>query len=538
MAGKTIRYGAEARQKLQRGVDKVANAVKVTLGPKGRHVLLKRSWGAPHVTRDGVTIAKEISLKDQFEDLGAHMVKTAASKTCDEAGDGTTTATVLAQAIYNEGLQLLTAGYNPVGLKRGIDKAVAVIVGKLGELAVPTQDAEKIAQIGTISANDREIGQLIADAMLKVGRDGVITIEESQTHETTLEVSEGMKFDRGYITPYFITNVDKVEVELKDCFIFINDGRLEDVRIMLPLLQEIAASGKPMLFIAEDYGQAFLQTLIQNKLSGSLINCPIKAPGFGERRKEILKDIATLTGGSVFSNEAGLKVEQADIKHLGLAKRVVVNRGNTVIVGGAGTKESIQQRINQIRDDIDHCDSNYDIEKMRERLAKLVGGIAVIRVGAPTEPEMKEKKDRVEDAMNATKAAVEEGIVPGGGVALIRCRGVVEQLVEALADRDEREGARIILHAIETPMRTIVQNAGGKPDIVAANIMSSDQAGFGFNAATDQYEDLVDAGIIDPKKVVRCALQNAASVASMLVTTEALVVDEPDDKEPADPQDM
>jgi len=534
MAGKVIKYGAEARQKLQRGVDKVADAVKVTLGPKGRHVLLKRSWGAPHVTRDGVTIAKEISLKDQFEDLGAYMVKTAASKTCDQAGDGTSTATVLAQAIYNEGLQLLTAGYNPIGLKRGIDKAVTAVVEKLDKLAVPTQDPEKIAQIGTISANDREIGQLIADAMLKVGKDGVITIEESQTHETTLEVSEGMKFDRGYITPYFVTNVDKVEVELKDCFFFINDGRLEDIRILVPLLQEIASAGKPVMFIAEDYGQAFLQTLIQNKLSGSLINCPIKAPGFGDRRKEILKDIATLTGASVFSNEAGLKIEMADIKHLGLAKRVVVNRSSTVIVGGAGTKESIQQRISQIRDDIDHCDSNYDKEKMKERLAKLVGGIAVIKVGAPTEPEMKEKKDRVEDAMNATKAAVEEGIVPGGGVALIRCCDIVRQLVETLNDRDEREGAKIILNAIETPMRTIVINAGGKPDIVIERVMNNPHPNYGFNAATDQYEDLVEAGIIDPKKVVRCALQNAASVASMLVTTEALVVDDIDDKEATD----
>jgi chaperonin GroEL len=466
------------------------------------------------------------------------MVKTAASKTCDEAGDGTTTATILAQAIYNEGLQLLTAGYNPVGLKRGIDKAVNVIVEKLAVLAVPTQDAEKIAQIGTISANDPEIGQLIANAMLKVGRDGVITIEESQTHETTMEVSEGMKFDRGYITPYFVTNVDKVEVELKDCFLFINDGRLEDIRVMVPLLQEIATTGKPILFIAEDYGQAFLQTLIQNKLSGSLINCPIKAPGFGERRKEILKDIATLTGGSVFSNEAGLKIEMADIKHLGMAKRIVVNRNSTVIVGGGGSKESIQQRISQIRDDISHCDSDYDTEKMRERLAKLIGGIAVIRVGAPTEPEMKEKKDRVEDAMNATKAAVEEGIVPGGGVALLRCCDVVQRLVETLEDRDEREGAKIILNVIETPLRTIVQNAGGKPDIVVAQILSSDQPNYGFNAATDRYEDLVDAGIIDPKKVVRCALQNAASVASMLVTTEALVVDDPDDKEADDQSDM
>lgn len=538
MAGKTIRYGAEARQRLLKGVDKVADAVKVTLGPKGRHVLLKRSWGAPHVTRDGVTIAKEISLKDQFEDLGAHMVKTAASKTCDEAGDGTTTATILAQAIYKEGLQLLTAGYNPVGLKRGMDKAVAVVVEELKGLAVPTQDPEKIAQIGTISANDPAIGRLIADAMLKVGRDGVISIEESQTHETTLEVAEGMKFDRGYITPYFITNVEKVEVEFRDCFLFINDGRLEDIRIILPLLQEIAASGKPILFIAEDYGQAFLQTLIQNKLSGSLINCPIKAPGFGDRRKEILKDLAVLTGGQVFSNEAGLKLEMADMKHLGQARTVIVNRSSTLISGGGGTREAIQHRVNQIRDDIDHCDSDYDIEKMKERLAKLVGGIAVIKVGAPTEPEMKEKKDRVEDAMNATKAAVEEGIVPGGGVALLRCSDVVGALIETLENRDEREGARIVFNVLDIPMRTIVQNAGGKPDIVIDRVLKENQPNFGFNAATDRYEDLMKAGIIDPKKVVRCAIQNAASVASMLVTTEALVVDEPEDKEPSESQDM
>jgi chaperonin GroEL len=534
MAGKIIKYGNDARAKLQKGVDKVANAVGITLGPKGRHVLLKRSWGTPHVSRDGVSIAREISLKDQFEDLGAHMIKTAALQTLESGGDGTSSACILAQSIFNEGLQLVTAGYNPIGLKRGIDKAVSIVVDRLKELAIPTQDPEIIAQVGTISANDPEIGQLIADAMLKVGKDGVITLGESQTHETVLEFSEGMNFDRGYITPYFVTNADKIEVELKDCFLFINDGRLEDIRVLLPLIQEVASTGKPILFIAEDYGQAFLQTLVQNKLSGALINCPIKAPGFGERRKEILKDIATLTNGSVFSNEAGLKFEMADMNHLGQAKRITVNRNSTTIVGGAGTKESIQQRIAQIQDDISNCDSDYDVEKMKERLAKLSGGVAVIKVGAPTEPEMKEKKDRVDDGLCATRSAVEEGIVAGGGVALLRCSGVVRALIETLSDRDEREGCKIILNALETPIRTIVKNAGGKPDIVVEKVSNNPDINYGFNAATDQYEDLILAGVIDPKKVVRCALQNAASVASMLITTEALVVDEVEEKEETD----
>ena len=530
MTSKVVKYNKDARTLIKSGVDKLANAVSVTLGPRGRHVLLRRSWGAPHVTRDGVTIAREIFLKNQFEDMGAQMVKTAASKTCDEAGDGTTTATVLAQTIYDEGLQLLAAGYNPIDLKRGIDKAVDVVVEYLNSVTKLTQDPEDIAQIGTISANDKEIGRLISDGMKKVGKEGVISIEESQTLKTHLELSDGLQFDRGYITPYFITDGEKSTVDLPDAFVLIHDGRIEEIETMVPLLTEVSKSGKPLLIIAEDYSQKVLATLIQNKLRGALFNCPVKAPGFGERRKEILKDLSALTGATLFSKDIGMTFEKAELSHLGEARKIVVNRVSTTIIGGGGKKEVILERANQIKADIEHCDSEYDKKMMRDRLAKLVGGVAVIRVGAPTEPEMKEKKDRVEDAVHATRAAVEEGIVPGGGVALLRCSGVVQELIESL-DKGEREGAKIILNSIKAPLRKIVENAGGKPDVIEQSILANNTFGFGYNAAEDKFEDLIESGVIDPKKVVRCALQNAASVASMLITTEAMVADDPTELE-------
>lgn len=536
MSNKSVLYKENAREKIQTGVNKLANAVKVTLGPKGRHVLLRRSWGAPHITRDGVTIAKEIFLKDQFEDMGAQMVKNAAQKTVDDAGDGTTTATVLAQSIYNEGIKKLAANFSPVDLKRGIDKAVEVVVEELAKNSKLTQDPEEIAQVGTISANDADIGKLLSEAMEKVGKDGVITIEESPTFQTYLEVAEGMQFDRGYITPYFITNVDKVQVELEQCLIFIYDGRLENVKEMEPVLQEVSRLGKPLLLIAEDFGQNFIATLLINKQRGTLFSCPVKAPGFGERRKEILKDIAVLTGGQVFANEAGLTIQQATLKHFGSASKVIVNRSGTTIVGGAGSKDNIKDRVTQIKDDIVHCQSNYDKEKMRERLAKLVGGVAVIRVGAATEPEMKEKRDRVEDAMHATRAAVEEGIVPGGGVALLRCAPVVREFCQTLSEEGEREGAKIILQSLEAPLRTIASNAGTSPDIAVNKVLEQEFVDYGYNAAHDKYENLVSVGIIDPKKVVRCALQNAASISSLLLTTEAMIADDPTDTPVDTPQ--
>jgi chaperonin GroEL len=530
MASKVIKYNVEARKSIKAGVDKLANAVKVTLGPKGRLVLLRRSWGAPHVTKDGVTIAREISFADQFEDMGAQMVKTAASKTCDEAGDGTTTATLLAQVIYEDSLKVLNTKCNPIDLKRGIDKAVNVVVERLEKIQKPTQDPVEIAQVGSISANSEEIGKLIADAMLKIGKEGMITIEESQSMETSLEVMDGMHFDRGYASPYFITNGEKSTVELEDCFVFLHDGRIEDIISFAPILEAISAAGKGVLIIAEDYGDAVKQTLLTNKLRGSLSSCPIKAPGFGERRKEILKDLAALTGATIFCQETGLTLQKAEMSHLGSAKKVIVNRSNTTIVGGGGSKEELNKRAIQIKDDMKHVDNDYDRKTMQDRLAKLIGGVAVIRVGGPTEPEMKEKKDRVEDAMHATRAAVEEGIVPGGGVALLRCAPDVQKLVDELLG-DEREGARIIMNVLEAPIRMIVLNAGGSPDVVINKILESDDINFGYNAANGRYENLIDSGVIDPKKVVRCALQNAASVASMLITTEAMVADDTEDSD-------
>ena len=424
---------------------------------------------------------------------------------------------------------LLSTGFNPIDIKHGIDKAVTVVVDNLNKMTKPTQDHFEIAQVGTISANDPDIGNMIADAMLKVGQDGVITLEESQTENTVLDIMEGMQFDRGYYAPHFITNAEKVSAEFANCYILLHDGRIEDIQLLLPVLEAVAKKSRPIILIAEDYSQTIMATLIQNKLNGSLFSCPVRAPGFGERRKEILKDIAILTGGIVFSEETGMTLEKAEMEHLGIVERAVINRNSTTLVGGKGSKQDIISRVAQINDDISHLgDNEFDKKMMRDRIAKLIGGVAVIRVGAPTEPEMKEKKDRVEDAMHATRAAVEEGIVPGGGVALLRCKKSVEVLVNGLVE-GEKAGAKIILEALEAPLRMIVQNAGGKPDIVIGRVLDNENLNFGYNAATDVYEDLIAAGVIDPKKVVRCALQNAASVASMLITTEAIVVDDTDD---------
>ncbi len=529
MSGKIIKFDVDARDSIKHGVNKLANTISVTLGPRGRNVLLYRAWG-PHITKDGITISKEIRFKDQFEDIGAQLVRTAAQRTCDESGDGTTTATILAQSIYIKGLKLLAVDYNPIYIKKGIDKAVKAVVEHLDTFVKPIQDQEEIAQIGSISANnDIEIGNLISEAMKKVGKEGVITIDESKTLETSLDVAKGMKFDRGYVTPWFITNAEKSQVELDDAFVLIHEAPMDDVRKILPLFEEVSKTGKPLLIIAEDFNENFTATLVVNKRNGALFSCPIKSPGFGERRKEILKDLATLTGATLFAEEVGTDVTKCEIKDLGKAGKIIINRSSTTIIDGGGDEEDIKNRVIQIRDDIKNCDSEYDQKKMRERLAKLVGGVAIIKVGAPTEPEMKEKKDRVEDAMHATRAAVEEGIVPGGGVALLRCKKVVEEVIASLDDREEKSGAEIILHAIEEPLRLIVKNAGDSPDMVVSRVLDNDNINFGYNAATGVYEDLVESGVIDPKKVVRTALQNAASVASILLTTEAVVIDDPDD---------
>lgn len=529
MSGKEIKFHDEARQLIKSGVDKLANAVRVSLGPRGRLVLLKRSWGAPHITKDGVTIAQDISLTDQFEDMGAQMVKIAAQKTCDEAGDGTTTATLLAQEIFSQGMRLLTSDFNPVDLKRGIDKAVNVATERLKEISEPTRDKEKISQVGTISANDPHIGELIADAMDKVGREGVITIEESSREDTFLEVVDGMEFDRGYMTPYFVTDPARSRCILEDCIVVMTDSRLENPGELKHLFEELAKQAKPVLFIADDFGQAFITTLVLNKQV--LNSCAVKAPGFGDRRKEILKDLAVLTGATLFSKDIGLELRKAEWKHFGQVQRAIITRSSTTLVGGAGSREQVEARCQQIRNDIEHCgDSEYDRKMMRERLAKLAGGVAVIRVGAPTEPEMKEKKDRVEDAMHATRAAVEEGIVPGGGVALLRCRDVVNGLAESLSNQGEREGAKIVLRSLEAPLRQIVENSAGRAASVIDNVLANSIIHYGYNASTGEFEDLVAAGIIDPTKVVRCALQNAASVASMLLTTEAMVADVEENK--------
>lgn len=529
MAGKVIKFNIDARAALKRGIDKLTKTVGVTLGPKGRNVAMRQPWGGIHISKDGITVCKSIEFSDQFEDMGAQLVRSAAQTTVDETGDGTTTATILTSEIYNQGLQLLATGFDPIGLKKGMDKAVIKIVECLDNMAQKIEDIEKIAQIGSISANDESIGKLIAEAMEKVGKDGVITIDETPEDRTYLQITEGMEFDRGYANPLFITNMEKVQVEFNDCYILLHEERLEDVNSIVHVLNGIAKTGKPLLIIAEDFSQNFLATLITNKRNGALYSCPVKAPGFGERRKEMLKDLAILTNATLFSKDIGVDIKKCELKDLGVAKKVLVNRISTTIIDGAGTKESIKARINQIKDDIKNVDNDYDKRRMKERLAKLTGGIAIVKVGAHTETEMKEKKDRVEDALHATKAAVEEGIVPGGGVALIRCIKPVTEFLDTL-DRTERAGAEIILSAIQAPLRLIVLNAGGKPDVVVERVLLNENVNFGYNANTNVFEDLVQSGVIDPKKVVRSALQNATSVASMLLTTEAVVVDEEETK--------
>ncbi|HET9636419.1 MAG TPA: chaperonin GroEL [Gemmatimonadaceae bacterium] len=529
MAAKELHFNTDARAALKRGVDQLAEAVKVTLGPKGRNVVIDKKFGAPTVTKDGVTVAKEIELSDPLENMGAQMVKEVATKTSDLAGDGTTTATVLAQAIFREGLKNVTAGVNPMALKRGIDAGVNSVVDELKKMSVPTKGKKEIAQVGAISANnDKEIGDLIAEAMEKVGKDGVITVEEAKGLETTLETVEGMQFDRGYLSPYFVTDPEKMEAVLEDSLILIHDKKVSSMKDLLPILEKVAQMGKPLLIIAEDVEGEALATLVVNKLRGTLRVCAVKAPGFGDRRKAMLEDIANLTGGQVISEEVGFKLENAVVTDLGRAKRIVVDKENTTIIDGQGDEEKIKGRIKEIKAAIDKTTSDYDREKLQERLAKLAGGVAVINVGAATESEMKEKKARVEDALHATRAAVEEGIVPGGGVALVRAQKALKTV--KLADSDEQIGVEIVRRAVEEPMRMIVQNAGGEGSIVVEKIRTSKENNFGYNALTDEYEDLVTAGVIDPTKVTRTALQNAASIAGLLLTTEALVVEK---KEPA-----
>jgi len=528
MAAKELLFDTEARAKLKKGVDALAEAVKVTLGPKGRNVVIDKKFGSPTVTKDGVTVAKEIELSDPIENMGAQMVKEVATKTSDLAGDGTTTATVLAQAIFREGLKNVTAGANPMELKRGIDKAVEAIVAELKSLSVPSRGAKEIAQVGTISANnDKEIGNLIAEAMEKVGKDGVITVEEAKGLETTLETVDGMQFDRGYLSPYFVTDPEKMEAALEDAYILIHDKKIGAMKDLLPVLEKVAQSGRPLLIIAEDVEGEALATLVVNKLRGTLKVAAVKAPGFGDRRKEMLRDIAVLTGGQVISEEVGFKLENATLNDLGRAKRVVIDKDNTTVVDGKGKESDIQGRIGEIRGAVEKSTSDYDREKLQERLAKLSGGVAVINVGAATETEMKEKKARVEDALHATRAAVEEGIVAGGGVALIRAQSV---LAKIRGSEDEKIGVDIVRRAIEEPIRAIATNAGVEGSIVVAKVKESKDRNFGYNAGTDSYEDLVKAGVIDPTKVTRTALQNAASIAGLLLTTECVVVEKKEDK--------
>ncbi|HEY7407960.1 MAG TPA: chaperonin GroEL, partial [Gemmatimonadaceae bacterium] len=524
MAAKELHFNVDARAALKRGVDQLADAVKVTLGPKGRNVVLDKKFGAPTVTKDGVTVAKEIELADPLENMGAQMVKEVATKTSDLAGDGTTTATVLAQAIFREGLKNVTAGVNPMALKRGIEKAVAHVVEELKKISVPTAGKKEIAQVGSISANnDKEIGDLISEAMEKVGKDGVITVEEAKGLETTLETVDGMQFDRGYLSPYFVTDPEKMEAVLEDAYILIHDKKISSMKDLLPILEKVAQMGRPMLIIAEDVEGEALATLVVNKLRGTLRIAAVKAPGFGDRRKAMLQDVAVLTGGQVISEEVGFKLENAVVSDLGRAKRIVVDKDNTTLIDGAGEDDKIQGRVKEIKSAIDKSTSDYDKEKLQERLAKLAGGVAVINVGAATESEMKEKKARVEDALHATRAAVEEGIVPGGGVAFIRAQKSLKGL--KLDDSDEQIGVEIVRRAIEEPMRMIVQNAGGEGSIIVEKVRAAKEANFGYNALSDTYEDLVQAGVIDPTKVTRTSLQNAASIAGLLLTTEALVVE-------------
>ena len=530
MAAKLVKFGQDAREKIFRGVNILADAVTVTLGPRGRNVVLDKSFGAPTVTKDGVTVAKEVELEDKFENMGAQMVKEVASKTSDVAGDGTTTATVLARAIFTEGLKMVVAGHDPMTLKRGVDKAVEAIVKELKALSKPTKEQKEIAQVGTISANnDSTIGEIIAEAMSKVGKEGVITVEEAKSLDTQLEVVEGMQFDRGYLSPYFVTDPDRMESVYEDVYILIHEKKISAMKDLLPLLEQVARSGKPLLIIAEDLEGEALATLVVNKIRGTLQCVGVKAPGFGDRRKAMLEDVGILTGGRVIAEELGMKLENVTLQDLGRCKRLVVDKDNTTIVDGAGKKADIEGRIKQIRAQIEETTSDYDREKLQERLAKLVGGVAVVRVGAATEIEMKEKKARVEDALHATRAAVEEGIVPGGGVALIRASAVLDKL--DVSD-DERFGVKIVKKAIEEPLRWIANNAGAEGSIVLDKVKNGKGA-FGFNAATEEYEDLLKAGIIDPTKVVRTALLNAASVAGLLLTTEAMVAEKPEEKSSA-----
>jgi chaperonin GroEL len=532
MTAKDIKYSMTGRQKMMKGVDTLANAVKATLGPKGRNVLLEKSWGSPTSTKDGVTVAKEIELGDKFENIGAQMVKAVATKTSDVAGDGTTTATVLAQAIYREGSKLVAAGSNPMAIKRGVEKAVDLVVQELKKMSKQTKDKKEIAQVGTISANnDPSIGSIISEAMEKVGKEGVITVEEAKGMETSLEIVEGMQFDRGYVSPYFVTDAEKMEAHLEDPYILLHEKKLSNMKDLLPILEQIAKMGRPLLIIAEDVEGEALATLVVNKLRGTLKCAAVKAPGFGDRRKAMLEDMAILTGGQVVSEELGIKLENMTLNDLGTAKRITIDKDHTTIVDGGGTRSALEGRVKQLRVQIEETTSDYDREKLQERLAKLVGGVAVINVGAATEVEMKEKKARVEDALNATRAAVEEGIVPGGGVAYIRA---LKALEKAKFSGEEQLGVKIVKRALEEPVRQIANNAGFEGSVVVQRVTEGKDA-FGFNAETGEFEDLVKAGVIDPTKVARFALQNAASVAGLLLMTEVMVAEKPKKTKPEMP---
>ncbi|MDJ0810693.1 MAG: chaperonin GroEL, partial [Desulfobacterales bacterium] len=529
---KLIKYDMKAREAMLRGVKTLADAVVVTLGPKGRNVVIDKSWGSPTVTKDGVTVAKEIELEDKFENMGAQMVKEVASKTSDMAGDGTTTATVLAHCIYEEGQKLVAAGNNPMSIKRGIDVAVDAAVKELHKMSKQTKDQREIAQVGTISANnDETIGNIIAEAMNKVGKEGVITVEEAKGMETTLDVVEGMQFDRGYLSPYFVTDPEKMVASLEDPYILINEKKISNMKDLLPILEQVAKMGKPLMIIAEDVDGEALATLVVNKLRGTLQVAAVKAPGFGDRRKAMLEDIAILTGGQVVSEDLGIKLENMALSDLGKAKRINIDKDNTTVVDGAGSRSALEGRVKQIRAQIDETTSDYDREKLQERLAKLIGGVAVINVGAATETEMKEKKARVEDALNATRAAVEEGIVPGGGVALVRCLDALDK-ARSKVKADRKLGVDVVMRAIEEPLRQIANNAGKEGSVVIDKVKQADGAQ-GYNAGTDNYEDLIEAGVIDPTKVTRFALQNAGSVAGLMLTTEAMVAEKPEEKNDA-----
>jgi chaperonin GroEL len=533
MAAKEVRFDEKARAAILEGVNTLANAVKVTLGPRGRNVVIEKSWGSPTVTKDGVTVAKEIELEDKFENMGAQMVKEVASKTSDVAGDGTTTATVLAQAIFREGLKMVTAGHDPMEIKRGIDQAVEAVVGAVTKLSKATKNDEEVAQVGTISANgDTEVGRQISEAMAKVGKEGVITVEENKSSSTELDVVEGMQFDRGYLSPYFITDQERMTVSLEDPYILTYEKKISSMKDLLPILEQVAKQGRPLLIIAEDVDGEALATLVVNKLRGTLHVAAVKAPGFGDRRKEMLKDIAILTGGKALTEDLGEKLENITVRELGTAKRITIDKDNTTIVDGGGKKADINARVKQIRAQVEETTSDYDREKLQERLAKLVGGVAVIKVGAATEVEMKEKKARVEDALHATRAAVEEGVVPGGGVALIRAQKVLDKL--EVSTEEQQVGVAIIRRSIEEPLRQIVHNAGGEPSVVV-NAVREGKGAFGFNARTGEYGDLIAMGVIDPTKVVRTALQNAASVAGMMLTTEAMIAEKPKKEAPSAP---